>query len=98
MNRIFMAGLLTSAVLTASGCMNRSSSSAGAALGSGAAMREYVIVGSGGTADMNVGQVTTYRLNRATGDLTQVDRKQVGGQASYIAANPRRPVIYATNE
>ena len=62
----------------------------------GGATGEYVFVGSGGGED--VGRITTYALDRATGDLTQIDRQEVGALASYLAVNPRRPVVYATNE
>jgi 6-phosphogluconolactonase len=61
-----------------------------------AAGTEYVFVGSGGGE--TVGEVTTYRLDRATGALTRIDRKEVGGLASYIAPHPRLPVLYVTAE
>jgi 6-phosphogluconolactonase len=59
-------------------------------------MREYVVVGSGGGQDE--GAVTTYLLDRSTGDLTQVDRKPVGQTVSFMAINPNQPVLYATDE
>lgn len=59
---------------------------------------EYVIVGSGGAGEGNVGHLSTYRIDRTTGDLTAVDRKEVGGLASYVAKNPRHPVLYVTAE
>lgn len=59
---------------------------------------EYLVVGSGGGGEGNVGHVTTFRVDRATGDLTRIDQKQVGGLASYIAKNPRHPVLYVTAE
>lgn len=57
---------------------------------------EYLVVGSGGGADE--GAVTTYRLDRATGDLTEADRKTVGRTVSFVAINPNLPVLYATDE
>lgn len=66
---------------------------------------EYIVVGSGGAGEGNVGagegnvgHLSTYRFDRATGDLTAVDRKEVGGLASYVAKNPRHPMLYVTAE
>lgn len=66
------------------------------ARGQGGAGREYVFVGSGGGTD--AGRVTTYSLDRETGDLTEIDRQEVGRLASYMALNPRSPVVYVTSE
>jgi 6-phosphogluconolactonase len=60
------------------------------------AAREYVLVGSGGGGQE--GQVATYRLDRASGTLTLIDREEVGVRASYIAAHPQLPVLYVTSE
>lgn len=59
---------------------------------------EYVVVGSGGAGEGNVGHLSTYRVDRVTGELTLVDRKEVGGLASYVAKHPRLPVLYVTAE
>lgn len=58
--------------------------------------REYLVVGSGGGSDN--GAVTTYSIDRNTGDLTQIDRETVGRTVSFVALNPELPVLYATDE
>lgn len=60
--------------------------------------REYVFVASGTWGDAEQGHVTTYALDRSAGSLTQIDRKQVGGLASFLARHPTLPLIYVADE
>lgn len=60
--------------------------------------KEYVVVASGTWGPSEEGHVTTYALDRASGALTQLDRKPVGGLASYLARHPEKPLFYVADE
>lgn len=87
----FMLGIASGAVLLLTAASCQSSGRDGLANSN-----EYVVVGSGGGNE--TGQVTTYALNRVTGELTQLDRRPVGGAlVSFLALNPRLPVMYVSD-
>jgi 6-phosphogluconolactonase len=60
--------------------------------------KEYVVVASGTWGAAEQGHVTTYALDRTTGALSQLDRKPVGGLASYLARHPTKPTFYVADE
>lgn len=60
--------------------------------------KEYVVVGSGTWGAAEQGHVTVYGLDRTTGALSQIDRKQVGGLATYLARHPASPRFYVADE
>jgi len=60
--------------------------------------REYVFVASGTWGPAEPGHLTSYALDRETGSLTPIDRKQVGGLASFVARHPALPILYVADE
>ncbi len=60
--------------------------------------REYVFVASGTWGAAEPGHVTSYALDREAGSLTQIDRKRIGGLASFAARHPTLPILYIADE